>query len=57
VFHKIGIADAKYYVWLRLLDEEHRKLKQLAANLSQDKVMLQSMVIKKLLRRPRSVLG
>jgi putative transposase len=57
VCHKIGIADATYYVWLRLLDEEHRKLKQLVADLSLDKVMLQSMVIKKLLCLPRSVLG
>ena len=57
---KIGISQATFYAWkkkyggmgvyelrrLRQLEEENRKLKQLVADLSLDKVMLQD-VIKK----------
>ncbi|KOB28172.1 transposase, partial [Xanthomonas arboricola] len=54
--------EATFYVWrkkygglgpselkrLRLLEEENRKLKQLVADLSLDKAMLQEVVTKKL---------
>ena len=62
VCRKMGIAEARFYVWrkkygglgpselkrLRLLEEETRKLKQLVADLSLDKAMLQEVVTKKL---------
>lgn len=58
----MGIAEATFYVWrkkygrlgpselkrLRLLEEENRKLKQLVADLSLDKAMLQEVVTKEL---------
>ncbi|RZS30863.1 putative transposase [Corticibacter populi] len=60
VCRKMGISDATFYVWhkkyagvgpseLRRLgqfEEEKRKLKQIVANLSLDKTMLQAMVEK-----------
>ena len=59
---ELGMAVATFYVWrkkygglgpselkrLRLLEEENRKLKQLVADLSLDKAMLQEVVTKKL---------
>ena len=59
---KMGIAEASFYVWrkkygglglselkrLRLLEGENRKLKQLVADLSLDKAMLQEVVTEKL---------
>ncbi|WP_295558127.1 transposase [uncultured Stenotrophomonas sp.] len=59
---KLGIAEATFYVLrkkygrlgppelkrLRLLEGENRKLKQLVADLSLDKAMLQEVVTKKL---------
>jgi len=58
----MGISDATFYVWkkryggvgpselrrLRQLEEENRKLKQIVADLSLDKAMLQAVVAKKL---------
>lgn len=58
----MGVAEATFCVWrkkcgglgpselkrLRLLEEENRKLKQLVADLSLDKAMLQEVVTKKL---------
>ena len=63
VCRKMGISDATFYVWrkkyagvgpselrrLRQLEEENRKLKQIVADLSLDKAMLQAVVAKKLL--------
>jgi putative transposase len=58
----MGISEATFYVWkkryggvgpselrrLRQLEEENRKLKQIVADLSLDKAMLQALVAKKL---------
>lgn len=62
VCRKMGISDATFYSWrkryggvgpselrrLRQLEEENRKLKQIVADLSLDKAMLQHVVTKKL---------
>lgn len=62
VCRKMGISEATLYVWkkkyagvgpselrrLRQLEEENRKLKQIVADLSLDKAMLQHVVAKKL---------
>jgi putative transposase len=61
VTRRFGISEAKYYVWrkrygqmavaeirrLRQLEDENRKLKQLLADLTLDKVMLQKVLVKK----------
>ena len=58
----LGVSEQTYYLWrkkygqmamaeirrLRQLEEENRKLKQLVADLTLDKVMLQEVLIKKL---------
>jgi len=60
VCRKMGISEATFYVWkkkysgigpselrrLRELEEENRKLKQIVADLSLDKAMLQAVVAK-----------
>jgi len=62
VTRRLGISEATYYVWckrygqmavaeirrLRKLEDESRKLKQLVADLTLDKVMLQEVPAKKL---------
>jgi putative transposase len=62
VCRAMGISEQTYYRWkkqygglgvqeirrLKLLEEENRKLKQLVADLSLDKLMLQDVLAKKL---------
>ena len=61
VTRRLGISEATYDVWrkrdgqmavaeirrLRQLEDENRKLKQLVADLTLDKVMLQEVLVKK----------
>jgi putative transposase len=62
ITRKLGVSEQTFYRWkkkfaglgvselrrLRLLEEENRKLKQLVADLSLDKAMLQDVLSKKL---------
>ena len=62
VTRALGVSEQTYYLWrkkygqmamteirrLRQLEEENRKLKQLVADLTLDKVMLQEVLTKKL---------
>ncbi len=62
VIRKMGVSEQTFYRWkkqyagmgvgeirrLRQLEEENRKLKQLVADLSLDKLMLQDVLSKKL---------
>ena len=62
VCRKLGICDATFYQWkkkygglspselrrLRQLEEENRKLKQIVADLSLDKIMIQDVLSKML---------
>jgi putative transposase len=62
VIRKMGISEQTFYRWkkkygglgtselhrLKMLEEENRKLKQMVADLSLDKVMLQEVLSKKL---------
>ena len=67
VCRKMGISEATFYLWrkkyqnlgpsevrrLRQLEEENRKLKQIVADLSLDKAMLQAIVQKNVWSAPR----
>lgn len=61
VCRRLGVSEQTFYRWkqygglgvleikrLKLLEEENRRLKQLVADLSLDKVMLQDVLAKKL---------
>lgn len=61
ICRKMGISEATFYIWkkkfgsigvsevrrLRQLEEENKKLKQMVADLSLDKHMLQEIIAKK----------